>query len=97
MSACPSVDHLTGDTTEEPSRILEYTGGPEAGSGVSLLEYRLQTTYWFEALPSTYEWPGLGSFPDVTKKEYRDDDAKRLQWRNACYAYGQTLHADPKY
>lgn len=55
-----------------------------------------QRTYLLEALPDAYEWPCLGAFPNITEEEYRED-AKRTEWRSACYVYKQALHADPKY
>jgi hypothetical protein len=53
-------------------------------------------TYWLEALPCAYEWPGLGAFPNIAEEDNLDA-AKRDEWRSACYAYKQTLHADEKY
>jgi 5-methylcytosine-specific restriction endonuclease McrA len=59
-------------------------------------QQRHPTTYWLEALPNAYEWPGLGAFPDIAKEEY-GNAANRAEWQRACYAYKQALHADPKY
>jgi 5-methylcytosine-specific restriction endonuclease McrA len=54
-------------------------------------EYKHEATYWLEALPNAYEWPNLGTFPELTKA------ANRIEWRCACDAYKHALHADPKY
>jgi hypothetical protein len=58
--------------------------------------YPSARTYWLEALPCAYEWPRLGAFPKIAEEDNLDA-AKRDEWRSACYAYKQALHADGKY
>jgi 5-methylcytosine-specific restriction endonuclease McrA len=59
-------------------------------------EERQPKTYWLEALPRAYEWPGLGAFPEITREDYANE-AKKAEWHSTCHAYKHALHADPKY
>jgi 5-methylcytosine-specific restriction endonuclease McrA len=74
-------------------RLANESGKPLDKSGKRYLN---QTIYSLEAHPDAYEWPGLGAFPIITENEFRED-AKRVEWRGACYAYKKALHADSKY
>jgi hypothetical protein len=65
-------------------------------------------SFWFEALPNAYDWPGLGTFPELPK-EVTDSKAEGVleqvfqacealnQWYQACEAYQKALHADVSY
>jgi len=50
-------------------------------------------TCCLEALPNAYEWPSLGTFPEL---QVWNATASR-EWRKACFAYKNALHADPTY
>lgn len=60
-------------------------------------------SFWFEALPNAYDWPGLGTFPELPK-EVTDSKVEVFQacealnqWYQACEAYRKALHADDSY
>lgn len=76
--------------------VQKYTGGMPRLDRLNDKQQRHPTTYWLEALPGAYEWPGLGTFPDIAKEEC-GNTAATAEWRSACHAYKHALHADPKY
>lgn len=53
-------------------------------------------TYWFEALPDAYGWPGLGEFPELAEATDLRPGAYE-EWQRACDAYKRALHVDPRY
>jgi hypothetical protein len=85
--------------TDRMGLVQKYTGGTprldrlkdQPGN-----RQRYWATYRLEALSNAYEWPGLGAFPDIPQA-IGENAAAIEKWRNACDAYKQALHADPKY
>jgi 5-methylcytosine-specific restriction endonuclease McrA len=51
-------------------------------------------SYCVEALPSAYEWPGIGKFPKLPQESTPDAMA---EWRRACATYQKALHAEARY
>ena len=66
-------------------------------------------SYFVEALPNAYEWPGIGAFPKLpqesTSSQHYQEKSEReaayaqamAEWRRACANYHKTLHADATY
>lgn len=50
--------------------------------------------YCVEVLPNAYEWPGIGTLPQLPKGSKPEVTA---EWRQACAAYEKNLHADASY
>lgn len=51
-------------------------------------------SYCVEALPNAYEWPGIGTFPELPQKSTPET---WVEWRRACATYLKTLHENESY
>jgi hypothetical protein len=50
--------------------------------------------YCIEVLPNAYQWPGIGTFPELPKGSTPEVMA---EWRRACGAYEKSLHGNASY
>jgi len=50
--------------------------------------------YCVEVLPNAYQWPGIGTLPQLPKESTPEVMA---EWRRACATYQKSLHANASY
>jgi hypothetical protein len=50
--------------------------------------------YYIEVLPSAYEWPSVGTIPQLPEKS---TPKLMAEWRGACATYQTSLHANESY
>jgi hypothetical protein len=55
---------------------------------------RWSQPYCVEVLPNAYEWPGIGTLPQLPKESMPEAMA---EWRRACATYQKTLHTNASY